>query len=843
MIKKLFFCSFTCLVIIKIDGQLKLTGKITDFDSQKTITGAVLNNKQNTAISDNNGFFELNVQDSTGVITVQKRDYRLQKIAYDLHADSLLPIVLHRAVNTANKYIEGVIINTKKKYKNKKENPAYAILKAVWKRHYKNAFDTYDNYKYSEYQKLEASLNNLDSSFINKKIFKGMEFMFKNVDTAFSTGKAFVPIYMNEQLSTYYKVNRPFSKEKKVLIAEKASGFEDYQFMVQTIQNLYKDFNIYDNQLNFFDKGFTSPLSTEGFGVYDYTLMQDNIIDGEACYTIKYIPRSNAVFAFRGVIFISKEAFAVKKITLNSPKNIDVNFIRGVNAELTYHIIDDKSFRPEKSQIMVDMSLLNKKANAKGLYVNRIVSYKDFEVNKPEIAKEIETKTQREDQHIYTKDEAFWNHQRHEPLTPKDSLTYQNLNRLWQLPKFKTAVKLVEAIGSGFYNIGNAVDVGNLYSLYGHNDIEGDRLRLGARTFFSRNDMWRLEGYGAYGFRDQKFKFGIGGRYMLDKYKRFTLGYRFKRDLQQLAVDPMGEMNSSVGTGRSFASSSIANTGNNFYLSNIVENNIYASVEPFLNFQVTLDGSYREIKAADPRRFNINYISRVGVEKSQANDARASLVLTYRPGAQFAEYGVDRNMIKRLFPTFTLRYTKGISGVFKSDFNYDRIQFSYVQPVLIGSIGQSNINIEGGKTFGTVPLSLMNVLPGNQSYISIPNTFSQLDYYEFVTDAYSNLFWEHHFNGWVFNRIPLLKKLKLREIVFFRGAWGSLRSDNIDVSRSNIVYKAPKDHIYYEYGFGIENIGFSNFRMFRADFNWRGNYLDHPEARKFGIKVGLQLGF
>lgn len=236
--KKLLFCSLTCIMLVKVNGQLKLTGKVIDSKSRKPLSEAVLTNNNNTVKTDINGLFELNVQDSTGVVSVEKNNFLQQDIPYDFHKTSVLDISLLSSVKTENRTIEGVVISGKKKYKNKKENPAYAILNEVWKRKYSNAFDSYDNYKYDEYQKLEASLNNLDSTFTQKKIFRGVEFMFKNVDTASTTGKAFVPIYINEQLATFYKRNKPSVKEKRVLLAEKASGFEDYQFMVQTIQNL-----------------------------------------------------------------------------------------------------------------------------------------------------------------------------------------------------------------------------------------------------------------------------------------------------------------------------------------------------------------------------------------------------------------------------------------------------------------------------------------------------------------------------------------------------------------------------------------------------------------------------
>ena len=148
--------------------------------------------------------------------------------------------------------------------------------------------------------------------------------------------------------------------------------------------------------------------------------------------------------------------------------------------------------------------------------------------------------------------------------------------------------------------------------------------------------------------------------------------------------------------------------------------------------------------------------------------------------------------------------------------------------------------MEAGKTFGTVPLGLLSVVPGNQSYFSIYKSFSQLNYYEFVTDTYAAMHLEHNFNGRLFSRIPLLRKLNWREIIGFRAVWGDLDQKNIDISApSNIPLIAPTDEIYYEYSVGIGNI----FRVFRIDFNFRGNYFDNPGARDFGITGSFGFQF
>ena len=161
--------------------------------------------------------------------------------------------------------------------------------------------------------------------------------------------------------------------------------------------------------------------------------------------------------------------------------------------------------------------------------------------------------------------------------------------------------------------------------------------------------------------------------------------------------------------------------------------------------------------------------------------------------------------------------------------------------MIISTWGKSYLTVEAGTNFNAVPLALQNIIPANESYVISRNTFSQLNYYEFVADSYATLHYEHHFNGKFLSYIPLIKKLKLREVGFFRAATGSLSEASKNINIGAKKYSAPTEHIYYEYGFGIENIGLGNFRFFRVDFNWRGNYLDRPGISKFGIKAGLQL--
>jgi len=202
-------------------------------------------------------------------------------------------------------------------------------------------------------------------------------------------------------------------------------------------------------------------------------------------------------------------------------------------------------------------------------------------------------------------------------------------------------------------------------------------------------------------------------------------------------------------------------------------------------------------------------------------------------------FGVERLAANDDYARIFTQISVGSRGWFNSDFNYTKLQFLYVQPIQIGGFGRLTSSVELGKTFGDVPLGLLSIIPGNQSYYTIYKTFSQLDYYEFVTDTYAAVHLEHNFNGRLFSRIPLIRKFNLREIVSLRGAWGEISDSNKALNASGLEYKAPTDQIYYEYGFGVGNI----FKFFRIDFNFRGNYKDVPNVRNFGVTGSFGFHF
>src|SRR5690606_4159817 len=297
--------------------------------------------------------------------------------------------------------------------------------------------------------------------------------------------------------------------------------------------------------------------------------------------------------------------YAVKEIAMQSTRNIDVNFVRDIFVSQQVDVNNDSVFLIKREYILLDMSLLNKKETSKGLFAHRTVSYKDFNFDNPHPDEFYNERNH--DPYAsgsFEKNDLYWANARHERLSKNEDGIYEMLDSLQQVPRFKRIVKSVEILGSGYWNVWNAIDIGNLYSSFGYNDIEGFRLRAGARTYLSQNDMWAITGYLSYGFGYHQFKYGAEARFMFNELNRFQIGAGTKRDIEQLGV----QLTTSDGImTRSFASSSIIGQGDNDKLSHINKTNVYTSIDPWENFTIRLDGNYQTTRAGDPALFNIGY--------------------------------------------------------------------------------------------------------------------------------------------------------------------------------------------------------------------------------------------
>ena len=715
----------------------------------------------------------------------------------------------------------------------KKNNPALDILRKIWERRRKNGLKMFNQYQYDKYEKVEFDMNTIDSAFMKSKIFKGMEFIFKSVDTSKVTGKTYLPIFINESISEVYGDNKT-NKTKEILKANKNSGLSNGDGVNTFIKDLYKDYDIYDNYLNFFDKSFTSPLSKTGIDVYNYVLADTAFVDNKWCYNILFYPRRKNELTFKGDFWVNDTTFAIKKINMAVTKSANINWVKEIYIEQEFEVLNDSVFLPTRDYMMTDFAL-SKKEKSKGVYGKRSTLYKDFKFNQEKPISFYKNEVNYIDNAVYNRSSDYWQENRFEKLNKDEAGIYKMLDTLKTVKKFKQIYNLVSILGSGYIQFGH-FDYGPIFSTIGYNEVEGTRLRTGGRTYFGPNDLWRVQGYTAYGFHDNKFKYGMSGKWMIDKQNRIIISGGNRRDIEQIGAS-LTTTNDVLG--RSFATNSVFSSGSNGKLTNINLSTIAAEIEPVKNLTTQLGFSYRTLESASPT-FSLDYYTddTFTTTKSDVKQAELNLQVEYTPKKKTIGYGVERRDVDAPYSRFFVSYSQGFKGFVQSDFDYQKLQLYYKQPVIIGGLGRSNFTMELGKTFGKVPLGLLSIIPGNQTYLIIDNTFGNLNFYEFVSDQYATLQWDHNFNGRIFSRIPYLRKLNLREIVGVRAVYGTISDENKAINASGLIYKAPEKP-YWEYSAGVGNI----FKVFRLDFCWRGNYKDVPQANNFTIKGSFGFYF
>lgn len=831
--------TLTILILILSFGysyaQTKVSGYVFDEANEPVAFATILfKGSIEGTITDENGKFYLESKKNWSQLVVSFIGYENLEIELSKKVTFNLKLIIKEETNTLNE----VVIAVGKQPK--KNNPAIAILEKIWKKRRQNGLKKFNQYNYKKYEKVEFDLNTIDSTFKEKSLFRGMQFVFKNIDTSAITGKTYLPIFLNESVSEVFGDNT-LNKEKETIRGNKNTGFSNNQAIINFIDDLYNDYNIYDNYIKLFYKSFVSPLSKTGINNYNYFLSDSAFIKNKWCYNIIYYPRRKNELTFKGDFWVNDTTFAIAEINMKASKSANINWVKEIYIEQEFDILNDSIFLLKRDYFLSDFAI-NKKEKSKGLYGKRTTLYNNYSFNELKKSNFYETPNNVIDEKIYNQPDEFWIENRVEKLNKDELGIYTMLDTLTTVRKFKNLSNIVATFSSGYFEFDKInFDYGPIFSTFGYNDVEGIRIRSGGRTYFSYNDPWRIEAFTAYGFRDQKFKYGFQGKAILNKKNRLIISGGNRRDVEQIGSSLTA---STDVLGRSDGSSSVIGTGQNNRLTNVNLSKLSLQAEPFKNFVVSVSGSYKTLSSAS-EFFSLDYnnTSTSSGISSQIKQFETIFTANYYPGRKVGGFGVERTTNSDKLRNIFLQVTRGSKNLFNSDFDYTKVQFSYSQPWFIGGFGRLKTSLEAGKTFGEVPLGLLSVVPGNQTYFAFFNTFNQLDFYEFVTDTYTTFHLEHNFNGRLLARVPLIRKLNLRAIVGFRSAWGQLSDENILLNTTNnpaqITLLAPTENPYYEYSFGIGNI----FKILRLDVNFRGNYLDNPGARKFGVTFTTGFNF
>jgi Family of unknown function (DUF5686)/CarboxypepD_reg-like domain len=720
------------------------------------------------------------------------------------------------------------------------ENPANIIVRNIIKHKDENDPSRLESYQYEVYNKVEFDLTNIGEKFKNKKLLKPFAFIWDNIDSTETNSKPFLPFFISETLSEFYFRNNPKNK-KEIINASKISGLENAS-VTQFLGDMYQRINIYQNYIDVFNKAFVSPISDLGLLYYRYYLLDSAVIDNQWCYKLKFKPRRPQELTFTGDFWVHDTTWAVKKIQMRIAQDANINWIDDMAIVQEYKYIDGKQWMQSKDMLVIDFAA---KEDGMGFIGRKSTSYKNFRFNHP-INDAIFAGTE----NIVVVDDAlnrtvdFWQEARHDSLAEREKKIYYLVDTIKTLPAFKSYVDIITLFFTGYKEIGN-FELGPYYTFFSFNAVEGARFRFGGRTSDNFSTRLQLSGYLAYGVKDEKFKYGGGVKYMISNKPRQFAGLSYKKDVQQLGQSDNAFQDDNILS--SLFRRSPANK-----LTEIEQQKGWYEIEWIPGFSNKITLTHNDHAPLG----NLNYSYFTNEEKTTVKNSirstEISLYTRFLYREKFVSGKADRISIGSAYPTVQLNYVVGLKDFLKSDFEYQKVIIKIDDQIKIKPFGYTYYVLQAGRIWGTIPYPLLEVHPGNESYFYDYAAFNMMNYFEFVSDQYISLFATHHFDGFFLDKIPLMRKLKWREIVAIKAISGSLSDANREIlTNPNAFSSLTKP--YTEVSAGVENI----LKIIRVDFIWRLTYIDELykttykerfgessiTPTQFGFRASLQLVF
>ncbi len=816
---QLILLAFLFVIIGAKAQETKINGSVVDVNDKQPIPFANITFKGTTVgtISTEQGTFFLSTRLHVDTLLVSYLGYESQKIPIKKGIYQTIKIELHQSNISLG---EVTVVPG--------ENPAHVILKKIIANRDLNNPERIEKYHCKVYNKMQIDVNNLSEDFKKQKLLKKFDFVFDYMDTSEVSGKNFLPVLISETFSDFYYRRSPKS-QKEIILANKVSGIEDNSITQYTGQ-MYQKINIYDNYVNIIDRSIVSPISSLGRAYYKYYLLDSAWIGQNWCYQISFVPRFKSEPTFDGFMWVADTSFAIKTIELSLSKDANLNLVQHFYLRQDHEKLSDNSWLVTNEKMVIDFNLAKK---TMGLFVRK--STKITEVNldsslNDSIFSTLNTMLTVATDTAKNVSEEQWNQIRPEALNKHEAGIYAMVDSVKNVPIFQTYYDVLRTVFAGYYQIGK-IEIGDYSSLYSYNEQEGHRVKLALRTSRKFSRKLFLDGYLAYGFGDERVKYGIGARYhFTTKYYR-TIGLQLVDDLEQIGSSPYGLASDNL------LNSLFSRTGPVNLLTNLKSIKVFGRYEWFQGFTNSLTLGYKEMKPYPGQGLDFRPIDQMDKENRL-------LISEITIGTRIAfnertiEGREEKKFVTSKYPVININYTFAPKGAFYSNYDFKRFQVSWLQIVKINPLGYLRAYAEFGKILGTVPYPLLEIHKGNETYWYDDYSFNLMNYYEFMSDEWFSLLVAHHFEGFFLNKIPLMKKLEWREVVTFKGVVGNLTDENKAYSVFPIMTH-ELNQPYMEASLGVENI----FKIVRVDALWRLTHLEQPNINKIGIRVKMQFEF
>lgn len=809
---------------LSVKSQTFIDGKVFDAKTKEAIPFANIYIKGSTVgtTTDDSGYYQLKLTGKFDSISAMFLGYLESTVPLKKSAKQHIDFYLSESQSML---AEAVIFASK-------ESLEDYLIRKILENKDKNDKRHLQNYSYELYNKIELDVSNLSDKFINRKIFKPFKFVFNNIDST-SEEKPFLPMLLSENISGFYYTTK-MNKTREVVKASKISGVNDASFN-EFLSATYEDINVYDNSYTIIGKQFISPIANACKTFYQYKVVDTLVLDNVMHYKMQFEPKTKGDNTFYGNFIVSENNYAIKDIQLKMASHVNINFVNQIEIHQEFDYINHQTWMVTNDFLMIEFKPLEKKP---AIITKKNTIYRNFLLNSPYndsvINRLKETLTIEEEE--VKKDQAFWDTTRFVGLTKNEASVYHIIDTLKTIPTYRTYVDIINLILSGYYPIG-PVGLGPILNTISVNKLEGWRFGIGLRTNEKMSKRVQLSGHIAYALKDRRMKGDIGVESLVSKFPRQILNASFTHDASKLSKtnDLLADNN--------LLNIIIQRKKPQYRLLYYDLAKIGYSIEykPGFSMGITLQNRKMEQGTVPFQYFYLNKESIIDTFKTLR---QTELILN----ARFAigERYINKNSLFRKsintskVPVFQFEYVLGLKKFLGSQFSYHKLMVSYAQTIPIKMIGRLEIKLQAGKIFGKVPFLLSEVHNGNQTYTFSNTAFNIMNDYEFYSDQYLQWNFSHHFDGFFLNRIPGIRKLKLREVIHTRGVWGGVSQKNKEFNELNRTFIKPLGKIpYVEVGFGIENI----LKFIRWDVMWRITHRDDPNAYKWMMTFGFNFKF
>ena len=857
------FLLFIILVILPVNvvAQQVVTGHVVDEASGQSIGFASIQykGKQAATVADHNGRFTIR-HIKGGRLTVSVLGYRSR--TFDIGADTHNLFVSLREDTRA---LKEVTVKAKRRRYSRKNNPAVELMRNVIAQKKRTDLSNRDYYQYTKYQKLTLALNDVKPEQVEK--FGKHKWLTNQVEKCEQTGKLILPASVDETVTKRIYRRSPHD-EKNIVTGQKSVGINNF-FQTGDILNtmskdVFTDVNIYDDQVRLLQHPFTSPIGSGAISFYRYYIEDTLKIDRDSCIHVHFLPNNQQDFGFRGDLYILKDSsFQVKRCELILPNQTDVNFVEGLKVVQEFSQLPTGEWVLTVDDMIVELVLFDFIQKGVAIRSTRLSDYQFNEI--PDDLFKGREKTVVEHD-AGKRDVAFWQQHRKVELTKSEGSMDEFLKRMQRVPGFKIVLWGFKLLAENFIETGeeSKVDIGPVTSMISSNFIDGLRTRIGAQTTANLSPHLFWKGFVARGWKSHKTYYSSlltwslnRKKYLPDEFPRRNISFLTAYDVNAPSDKFLTTDKDNMFTALKWAKVDKMQFYNRQQLT--------FEREERWGFRTLLSLKAEKNEAAGNMAFVPVYHSPLPADNSPLSadnpllaDRRSISFRTtelraeieYSPGALYTNSKQRRLKVNREAPILTLSHTMGIKGFLGGDYHYHYTEASIFKRLWLSSWGRIDFYTRGGVQWSQVPFPLLCMPASNLSYLSHKQMFNMLYNMEFLNDRFVSVDLNWDMQGKILNRIPLIKKLRLREYIGVKMLWGALSDKNNPTLERNqdsrvLMYLPDDTRImnpripYWEISAGVRGI----LRFFQIEYVRRMNYNEPVRGSKNSVRFGFTMMF